>query len=59
MIKSTIKKDKASVTLTITTDGQFIDPYKQAVLKRLKKDLKVDGFRPGHAPDNIVVRELG
>lgn len=59
MIKSTIKKDKASVTLTITTDGQFMAPYKQAVLKRLKKDLKVDGFRPGHAPDNIVVRELG
>ena len=59
MIKSTVKKAKATTTLTITTDGQFIDPYKQAVLKRLKKDLKVDGFRPGHAPDNIVVRELG
>lgn len=59
MIQSTTKKDKSNIILTITTDGQFIDPYKQAVLKKLKKDLKVDGFRPGHAPDNIVIRELG
>ena len=59
MIKSTLKDNKTSATLTVTVDGQFIDPYKQVVLKRLKKDLKVDGFRPGHAPDNIVIRELG
>jgi trigger factor len=59
MIKSILKENKTSATLTVTVDGAFIDPYKQAVLKRLKKDLKVDGFRPGHAPDNIVVRELG
>lgn len=59
MIKSTIKKVKSNIVLTVTVDSQFINPYKQAVLKKLKKDLKVDGFRPGHAPDNIVVRELG
>ncbi len=47
------------MTLTISVDAQFIEPYKVATLKKLKKDLKVDGFRPGHAPDNIVVRELG
>ncbi|MEI6169415.1 MAG: trigger factor [Candidatus Saccharibacteria bacterium] len=59
MIKSTLKDNKTSATLTVTVDEAFIDPYKKSVLKRLKKDLKVDGFRPGHAPDNIVVRELG
>lgn len=59
MINSTTKKDKASATLTITADEKFISPFKQAVLKRLKKDLKVDGFRPGHVPDAIVIRELG
>lgn len=46
-------------TLTITVDEQFISPYKQAVIKKLKKDLKVDGFRPGNVPDNIAERELG
>jgi len=59
MIKSTNKKSGSTMTLTISVDAQFIEPYKTATLKKLKKDLKVDGFRPGHAPDNIVVRELG
>lgn len=59
MIKSTIKKGKSELTLTITVDGKFIDPYKQSTFKKLKKNLKVDGFRPGNAPDNILVRELG
>ncbi len=59
MIKSTLKKTSGSVTFTITVDEAFINPYKTAVLKRLKKDLKVDGFRPGQAPDHIAIRELG
>lgn len=59
MIKSTIKKGKSELTLTITIDGKFIEPYKQSTYKRLKQNLKVDGFRPGNAPDNILVRELG
>ena len=60
MIKHTItNKAKNEQTLLITVDEQFITPYKQAVLKRLKKGLKVDGFRPGNVPDNIAERELG
>lgn len=59
MIKSTIKKGKSELTLTVTVDGKFIEPYRQSTFKRLKKNLKVDGFRPSNAPDNILVRELG
>lgn len=59
MIKTTTQKAPSSVTLTINVDEQFITPYKQAVLKRLKKDLKIAGFRPGMAPDNIAEKELG
>ncbi len=59
MIKVTTKKAPSQVTLTISVDEQFIAPYKQAVLKRLKKDLKVPGFRPGMAPDNLAEKELG
>lgn len=50
---------KTQLTLLVTADEQFMAPYKQAVLKRLKKDLKVDGFRPGNVPDKIAERELG
>ncbi len=60
MIKHTITNNKKSEqTLLITVDEQFINPYKQSVLKRLKKNLKVDGFRPGNVPDKIAERELG
>ncbi len=60
MIKHTItNKTKSEQTLLITADEQFIKPYKQAVLKRLKKNLKVDGFRPGNVPDKIAEREIG
>ena len=53
------KQTKTDVTLLISVDAQFIDPYQKSVLKRLKKDLKVDGFRPGNVPDKIAERELG
>lgn len=53
------KTTKTEATLLITADAEFIDPYKKSVLKRLKKDLKVDGFRPGNVPDKIAERELG
>lgn len=60
MIKHTLSKpSKSENVLTITVDEQFIAPYKQAVLKRLKANLKVAGFRPGKAPDKIAEREIG
>lgn len=59
-MKHTVSKKTAiGITITIDVDEQFMAPYKQSVLKRLKKDLKVDGFRPGQAPDNIAMRQLG
>ncbi len=60
MIKHTITNNKKSEqTILISVDEQFINPYRQSVLKRLKKNLKVDGFRPGNVPDKIAERELG
>ncbi len=59
-MKHTItKQTNSSATIHISVDEQFITPYKTAVLKRLKKNLKIDGFRPGQAPDHIALRELG
>lgn len=60
MIKHKLStKSDSEKLLLITVDEQFIAPYKQAVLKRLKSNLKVAGFRPGKAPDNIAQREIG
>jgi len=53
------KQTNTDATLLIVVDKEFIEPYRKSVLKKLKKDLKVDGFRPGNVPDKIAERELG
>ncbi|MFH1401681.1 MAG: trigger factor [Parcubacteria group bacterium] len=38
--------------------GELDKPYKEAVLE-FGKNLKVEGFRPGHIPETIIEREVG
>jgi len=60
MIKHNISKQSQSeLTINIAVDSEFISPYHKSVMKRLKKDIKVDGFRPGMAPDKLAERSIG
>ncbi len=34
-------------------------PYREKALKTLGQDAKLDGFRPGHIPENVLVEKLG
>lgn len=43
-----------SVQLTITADAAQLNPAKEAVLKELSKEVKLAGFRKGHAPGAMV-----
>lgn len=43
-----------NVQLTITADATELEPVKLAVLKELSKEVKLAGFRKGHAPAHIV-----
>lgn len=36
-----------------------VDKQRAGAIKALSKNLKVDGFRAGHVPENIVVQKLG
>lgn len=45
-----------TVKLTLTADKVLLDETKQAVLKRLGKNMKLAGFRPGRAPLSVVER---
>lgn len=47
-----------NIKITIVADADQLDKIKQSVLKRLAKTLKLQGFRPGKAPLNIVERSL-
>lgn len=43
-----------NVQLTISADEATLQPAKEVVLKELAKDLKLAGFRKGHAPATMV-----
>lgn len=45
-----------TVKLTITVDASLLADTKQQVLRRLGRDMKLSGFRPGKAPIGIVER---
>jgi FKBP-type peptidyl-prolyl cis-trans isomerase (trigger factor) len=56
----TVKKELGSIA---TIEGEI--PYSEiiaersAAIKTLGKNLKLDGFRPGHVPEAILVKQLG
>lgn len=47
-----------SIKLTIVADQAELDSIKQNVLKRMSGSLKLQGFRPGKAPMNLVERSV-
>jgi trigger factor len=46
------------VKLTITADADILASTRQEVLKRLSREVKVPGFRAGHAPEAVVEKHL-
>lgn len=53
-----IKQTATELELLITVDKTQLTTVKNEVVDRLKKDLKVAGFRPGKVPTNIAERHL-
>jgi trigger factor len=50
---------ETEVKFTVTLNEAELLHVKQEVFDRLRRQVKAAGFRPGHAPDMIVERELG
>ena len=53
-MKYEIKKDKANVTLTIEVEPSEILNHKKKACEDFSNEIKIDGFRPGHAPMHVV-----
>lgn len=55
------KKDleKSQVELTITVTPEEFDAFQDKAAKSLAKEIKVDGFRQGNAPRDIVEQKVG
>ncbi len=59
MIKHEITSTKNSqVELKVELTADYLEDVKKTVVNRMKSGVKVAGFRPGKAPDNIVERHL-
>ena len=56
-----IKKEleKNELELSITVKSEEMDKFLKVSAERLSKDAKIPGFRPGKAPYDKVVQELG
>lgn len=61
MSKPTITRDEKNWELVVTAEiaPQAIDEHRTHVVAHLVKDAKLDGFRPGKAPESAVVKAVG
>jgi trigger factor len=53
----TLPKSQAEITVEVTPEEA--KPHLEAAASRLSKEKPIDGFRPGHAPYDAVVRAYG
>jgi trigger factor len=52
------KLNDTTTKLTVTADKEVLEAAKLRAVKRLSKNLKVQGFRPGKAPLHILEKQL-
>jgi len=53
------KGEKSTVKITGEIPVPAVDRYRPHALKTLGKNAKIDGFRPGHIPDDVLVKHVG
>jgi len=58
-MKSTTKKSGTRVEINFEIPAEEFNNYFEKAVSNLSKDLKMDGFRPGKVPVEIIEKELG
>lgn len=53
------KLPKSQIEIHMVISAAELDKFLEAAMEDLGKDLKIDGFRPGKAPHNIVEQKIG
>jgi len=53
------RQNDCKVKLTIELSEQEINSFQQEVVKKLAQNIKVDGFRKGHIPENVLKEKIG
>jgi len=47
------------IELTVELSWEELKPYLDEAAKKISKDVKVEGFRPGHVPYDILKKKIG
>ena len=55
----TLPEENRTLTLTVEVDDERVQPALRAAARRISKDYRIPGFRPGKAPYEVVVRHYG
>ncbi len=50
---------KSEVELTIELTKEEIQSYRQKAIQKISSQVKVDGFRKGHIPEDVIVQKYG
>ena len=58
-IVSITKLPKSEVEIKLEIESSEIEAKRPSVLKSLSQDIKLDGFRPGKVPEDVIVTKLG
>ena len=58
--KVEIKKlEKSQIEIIGEIDAEKFKSYWSKAIKELSKDAKIDGFRPGNIPEDILIKQIG
>ncbi len=58
-ITKTDTSTPCEVTLEVTVSKEAIAGSKEKALKTLNEQVKIDGFRPGHVPEKVLIEKVG
>ena len=53
------KLDKCRVEITASLPANIFDSYRATALKNMNESVKIDGFRKGKVPENMLVQKIG
>lgn len=54
-----VEKEGVKATLKVTVPASEVDRAYAAVLRQLSRQVRVPGFRPGKAPEGVLIKRIG
>lgn len=53
------KLPKSMLEIEVTTDANQWEKAQKTALKKLSEKIKIDGFRKGHVPEEVLMKQIG